>query len=213
MGFRSLDAFVEKLRNTALRDDGVTPSDADLLNCYLVRKDDAAFECLVRRHGGLVYGVCRRILGNQHDAEDAFQAAFLVLARKASSVRDRQRLGSWLYGVAYRTAVHARSLRVRRQAREMEMRNNADVAAALPNEMNELLPFLDEALNQLPERYRCAVILCELQGCSRKVAADRLGIPEGTLSSRLAKARQLLAKSLVRHAPTASIAAVALLLA
>jgi RNA polymerase sigma factor (sigma-70 family) len=213
MGFRSLDVLVEKLRHTALRDDGVTPSDGDLLECYLASKDDAAFECLVRRHGPLVYGVCRRVLGNQHDAEDAFQAAFLVLARKAGSVRNRQRLGSWLYGVAYRTALHARSLCVRRRIRELEMRNDADAAAALPNDMNELLPFLDEALNQLPEHYRSAVILCELQGCSRKAAADRLGIPEGTLSSRLAKARQLLAKNLVRHAPMASGAGVALLLA
>jgi RNA polymerase sigma factor (sigma-70 family) len=208
MGSRSLDALVEMLRNSAFRDDSVTPSDEELLECYVSRQDDAAFAYLVRRHSQLVYGVCRRVLGNQQDAEDAFQAAFLILARKARSVRNGKRLGSWLYGVAYRTALHARSLRARRRSREISMPDKVTAVAAPPAEVDDLMPFLDEALNDLPEHYRVAVILCELQGWSRKAAANRLGIVEGTLSSRLAKARQLLARRLARHAPAAPVAVV-----
>ena len=206
-------ALIEQIRRASFRDDGGTPSDGELVKYFIACGDETAFGYLVRRHAAMVLAVCRRVLGNEHDAEDAFQATFLVLARKARSIVQRQQVGNWLYGVAYRTALHARQIRARQQAKEKPMPNGADPIAAQPDEVNELLPLLDKALNRLPERYRVAVVLCELEGRSRKAAADQLGIPEGTLSSRLAKARQLLARDLVTHVPTATVATVAALLA
>src|SRR5947209_4238687 len=100
--------LVRHLRQTALRRDGVGPSDSQLLEEFLLRRDEAAFATLVQRHGPLVLGVCRRVLRQEQDAEDAFQATFLVLARKAASLRSRELVGNWLYGVAYRTALRAR---------------------------------------------------------------------------------------------------------
>jgi RNA polymerase sigma factor (sigma-70 family) len=207
---RSLNSVVESIRKAASREDA---SDAELMERYFARREDVAFESLVRQHASLVFGVCLRILGNPHDAEDAFQAVFLVLARKGGSITARNRLGNWLYGVAYRTAVHARQLRSRQRARERPMHAGNEVAVAATDDLSELLPYLDEALHRLPEKYRSAVVLCELEGRSRKSAAEQLGIPEGTLSSRLAKARQLLARRLKRHAPLVSAATVATLLA
>jgi RNA polymerase sigma factor (sigma-70 family) len=138
----------------------------------------------------MVLGVCRRVLGNAHDAEDAFQATFLVLARKGRSIRQRRQVGNWLHGVAYRTALHARQLRTQQRGREIPMPDGVEPVIE-PAAINELLPLLDEAVNQLDEKYRSAVVLCELEGHSRKEAAGLLGIAEGTLSSRLAKARRM----------------------
>jgi RNA polymerase sigma factor (sigma-70 family) len=145
----------------------------------------------------MVFGVCRRVLGQRHDAEDAFQATFLVLACKAASVRNRGAVGSWLYGVAYRTAGKARVRQARRRAKEREA---AVTEARMDNPAaDDVARLLDLELSRLPDKYRGPVLLCDLEGVSRKAAARQLGLPEGTLSSRLATARSLLAKRLTRR--------------
>jgi RNA polymerase sigma factor (sigma-70 family) len=185
------------LRSYALRQAAGGLEDAQLLECFLAEHDEAAFEALVRRYGPMVFGVCRRVLGQRHDAEDAFQATFLVLACKAASVRKRGAVGSWLYGVAYRTAGKARARAARRRLKEREAAvSEARTDIATQDDLGRLL---DLELDRLPDKYRAPVLLCDLEGASRRDAARRLGLPEGTLSSRLATARSLLAKRLTRR--------------
>jgi RNA polymerase sigma factor (sigma-70 family) len=172
--------------------------DAQLLARFVAANDQEAFATLVRRHGGMVLGVCRRVLRNDHDAEDAFQAAFFVLARKAASVARYQSLAGWLYGVACRTALEARR---RRQGRERLMHELPHPEVS-PVEVQDWRPVLDEELERLPEKYRGAVVLADLQGRTRKEVARLLGIPEGTVSSRLATARRMLATRLSRRGVT-----------
>ena len=159
---------------------------------------EAAFAALVDRYGSMVLGVCRRVLGDQHEAEDAFQATFLVLARKAGSIARREQLANWLYGVACRTALDARARARRRKVRERKAHamSPAEIPASNAVDLDELRSILDEELSRLPEAFRGAVVLCELEGLSRYAAAQRLGIPEGTLSSRLARAKELLRRRL-----------------
>jgi RNA polymerase sigma factor (sigma-70 family) len=186
-------------------------TDAQLLDRFVAVRDEAAFRELLRRHGPMVLGVCGRLLANGHDAEDAFQATFFVLARRAELVRPRDRVGNWLYGVAYRIALKARAAALRRRGKEQEavFRMN-DVP---PGESsNELRSLLDRELSRLPEKYRSAVVMCELGGTSRKEAARRLGLAEGTLSSRLAAARVRLARRLSRYGALVSAGALAVLL-
>jgi membrane fusion protein (multidrug efflux system) len=159
-------------------------------------RDEAAFESLILRHGPMVFGVCRRVLANVHDAEDAFQATFLVLVRKAASIRRRKALGAWLYGVAYRTALEARGAMAKRRAKEAKVKTPAEAATPGKDDLREVL---DRELAALPERYRVAVILCDLEGKERKEAARELGCPEGTVASRLARGRTLLAKRMARY--------------
>jgi RNA polymerase sigma factor (sigma-70 family) len=170
-------------------------TDKQLLARFVAARDEAAFAALVRRHGPLVLGVCRRVLHDWHEAEDAFQATFLVLARKAASLVVGESLGCWLYGVAYRTALEAHTMSARRRARERPMAD-APHPAVLPAEAQDWRPLLDRELARLPEKYRAAVVLCDLEGRPRREAAGLLGINGGTLSSRLARARTLLAKRL-----------------
>jgi RNA polymerase sigma-70 factor (ECF subfamily) len=167
--------------------------DAELLDRFIERREEAAFAALLKRHGPMVFGVCRRILGNVHDAEEAFQATFLVLARKAASVRRRVAVAAWLYGVAYRTALEARKKITRRHSREIQVDEMPDPEERQQSCCHELLALLDREVHRLPDKYRLPVILCELEGRSRKEAARQLGIPEGTLSSRLATAHKKLA--------------------
>jgi RNA polymerase sigma factor (sigma-70 family) len=169
--------------------------DGELLTRFLATRDEEAFTLLVRRHGPMVFGVCRRVTGNHHLAEDAFQAVFVVLAAKAGSVRPQSVLPAWLYGVAYRTALRARTMSDRRRRRETPVETLPE-SADLPTDpvgSSDLVTVLDEEIAQLPETLRASVILCEIQGRSRKEAAGQLGIAEGTLSSRLAAARKALA--------------------
>ena len=180
--------------------------DEELLGRFVARRDEAAeaaFAALVERYGPMVLGVCRRVLGDRHEAEDAFQATFLVLARKAGSIARREQLANWLFGVACRTALDARARATRRKAREQRMHamSGSQVRPADDEQpvLDELRAILDEELARLPERYRGAVVLCELDGLSRRAAARRLGIPEGTLSSRLARAKELLRQRLGRR--------------
>jgi RNA polymerase sigma factor (sigma-70 family) len=170
-------------------------TDGQLVGRFVASRDGDAFAALVRRHGPMVLAVCRRVAGEHHLAEDAFQAAFLVLARRAADVKPREAVRSWLYGVAVRTAREARAMSARR--REVPVAAVPDRPAATEPPVDaDTLRALDEEMARLPEHLRAAVVLCELDGTSRKDAAARLGIPEGTLSSRLAKARKLLAARL-----------------
>lgn len=174
------------------------PSDGELLAGFIERREEDAFAAPLRRHGPMVLGVCRRVLGDLHDAEDAFQATFLVLVRKAASVRPREAVGNWLYGVAYRTALEARGKIARRHAREKPMHDMPQPEAKPEAGWHELLPLLDKELHRLPDKYRQAIVLCDVEGRSRKEVARQLAIPEGTLSSRLATARKRLAARLAR---------------
>jgi RNA polymerase sigma factor (sigma-70 family) len=143
----------------------------------------------------MVLGVCRRVLHNPHDAEDVFQATFLIFVRKAHTLKSPSNVGSWLYGVAYRTALHARNAAVKRRVKEAEMVRRTVKA---DDTWAELRPALDQELERLPEKYRAVIVLCDLEGKSRKETARQLGLPEGTVASRLATARKTLAKRLAR---------------
>jgi RNA polymerase sigma factor (sigma-70 family) len=184
--------------------------DGKLVTRFAESHDPAAFAELVRRHGPAVFGVCRRVLGHAQDAEDAFQAVWLVLARRAADVRPPGAVGPWLYGVAVRTATRARALAMKRRQRQL--------AAAKPEAFEDaptaadLGPVLDEELARLPERYRRAVVACDLNGRSRSQAARELGWPEGTVAARVAKGRELLAARLRRRGVTLSSEALAVVL-
>jgi RNA polymerase sigma factor (sigma-70 family) len=191
-----VDMVIRHLRRAVLRQDGAGCTDGQLLASFIDQKDEAAFEALVNRHGPMVFGVCRRVAGNHHDAEDAFQVTFLVLARKASSVRPRERVASWLHGVALRTAMKAKTMTAKRRGREQQVREMPEPEAAQQGPWRDLQPLLDQELNRLPEYYRLPILLCDLQGMTIKDAAQQLGWPQGSLAGRLARGRKLLAKRL-----------------
>jgi RNA polymerase sigma factor (sigma-70 family) len=174
-------------------------SDGQLLERFTVRGEEAAFTALVRRHGPMVLGVCRRVLRDSPDAEDAFQATFLVLFRRARSVGRAGSLANYLYTVAYRAALKARAAAARRQRCEKEVRDMPRAQAHAEDVWNDLRPVLDEELNRLPDRYRAAVVVCYLQGRTTEEAARLLGCPRGTVKSRLARARELLRARLARR--------------
>jgi RNA polymerase sigma factor (sigma-70 family) len=197
------------LRRALLLRDRAGLSDGRLLGSFVERQDEAAFEALVRRHGPMVLGVCRRVLASAHDAD----AAFLGLARKAASVAPRELVCNWLYGVARRTALCARAAQRRRRAREKQVKAMPHPTVEPDAAWQELPALLDHELGRLPALYRAPVVLCDLEGRSRKEAARRLGVPEGTLSSRLATARRLLAARLARRGLALSGGALATVLA
>jgi RNA polymerase sigma factor (sigma-70 family) len=166
-------------------------TDGELLEAFLARRDEAAFAELLHRHGPAVLAVCRRVLGPTADADDAFQAAFLVLVRKAGGLRRGEPLANWLCAVAWRTARKARQRRTLRHQRERQVEALPEPACE-PPAPRDWLPLFDDALQRLPARFRAAVVLCELHGHSRTSAAELLGVSKGTLSSRLARGRRLL---------------------
>src|SRR5438067_7467271 len=139
-------------------------SDGQLLGRFIARRDEAAFAALVERHGPMVLAVCRRVLGDVHDAEDAFQATFLVLVRKATSIVRPDRLGPWLYGVTYRTALEVRGRRARRRANEKEATDMPAAPATAEEAATDLRPILDEEVGRLPAKYRVPFVLCYLEG-------------------------------------------------
>jgi RNA polymerase sigma factor (sigma-70 family) len=198
MKTKPLTDFLRSVHRPGLVEARPSLSDAELLCSYVDQANDGAFGELVRRHGSMVFGVCRRMLGHHHDAEDAFQATFLVLARKARSIKHRERLAGWLYLVAGRLARALRASNARRLARERVVEDLPQTACQTIDR-NPDVAILDEELTRLPQKYRMPVILCELKGRPRKAVAAELGIPEGTLSSRLATARHLLAERLRRR--------------
>jgi RNA polymerase sigma factor (sigma-70 family) len=191
-----MTGIVEYIRRAVPPRNGAGASDRELLGEYVGRRDEAALSALVSRHGPMVWGVCRRVLGNHHDAEDAFQATFLVLVRKAASIASRDLLANWLYGVAYQTARKARATATKRKSREKQVMDMPDVAAREQDLWDDIQPVLDHELSRLPDAYRAVVILCDLQGKSRKEAARQLRCPEGTVMGRLARARAKLAQRL-----------------
>jgi RNA polymerase sigma factor (sigma-70 family) len=222
MATTQLTTVVRHLRRLAGVPTATIASDSELLERFTARREEDAFRVLVERHGPLVLGVCQRVLRDVHAAEDVFQAAFLVLARKAGSIRKREALGSWLYGVAYRLAAQARLGVARRQARE---RNQVDIRAGAGHSSRGLRPrpqceveadpmhgdpvaaisrqelhaVLDEELGRLPEKYRAPLVLCYLEGQTTAAAADQLGWAAGTFKSRLARARDVLRSRLARR--------------
>ncbi len=212
MASRSLSAVLPHLRRL-LAGGADEPGDPQLLEHFLRRRDEGAFATLVRRHGPMVLAVCRRLLPDPNDAEDAFQATFLVLVRKASSVGRPERLGNWLYGVAYRVALKARGHNARRRRREQPLVDVPAEDAVADLVWRELRPALDEELRRLPEKYRVPVVLCYLEGVSKREAARRLGWPEGTLSTRLHRAREILRGRLARRGLGLSAGVVAVALA
>jgi RNA polymerase sigma factor (sigma-70 family) len=187
-------------------------TDRELLDQFVAECNDRVFETLVRTHGGMVFGVCRRILRNDHDAEEAFQATFLVLAKKAGSISRREALANWLYGVARRIALKARATRAKRFAREQQVESIPEVEDGKPDRSPEIEALLDAGLSRLPEKYRLAVVLCDLEGKSYREAGQELGCPEGTVSSRLTRARATLAKWFHRQGFLLSIGSLAVLL-
>jgi RNA polymerase sigma factor (sigma-70 family) len=173
--------------------------DRDLLQRFANGHEEPAFEALVQRHGPMVLGLCQRVLHNSHDAEDVFQATFLVLMRKARSLDRRGALAGWLYTVAYRLALKARACAFRRRVRERQIEQALTTEAPADTIWWELRSILDEEVNRLPEKYRTPIVLCYLEGKTNEEAAQQLGCPFGTVSSRLARARDLLRVSLTRR--------------
>ena len=199
-----MNALLSRIRRAA-----VDPHAADgpLLDAFL-NGDSEAFAALVRRYAGLVFGACRRVLRHTQDAEDAFQATFLVLARRAADVWPREAVGAWLFGVAHRVALKARATRAKRDSRETQLGETP--APPAPHPDFDLAETVQRVVAKLPDVYRAAVVACDLEGLSRKCAAERLGWSEGTLSGRLARARQLLAKRLAHLGASVPALAVAL---
>ena len=198
---------IEHLRKVVLCD-GAGIGDSELLGRFIERHDGAALAALVKRHGPMVWGVCRRLLGH-HDAEDAFQATFLVLVRKAASVMPREMVGNWLYGVAHQTALQARRSAARRKTREVQVTKMPDTEAVQQDRWPDLQPLLDQELSRLPNHYRAVIVLSDLECKTRKEVAHLLGLPEGTVASRLVRARSLLAKRLTRRGVALSCGALA----
>jgi RNA polymerase sigma factor (sigma-70 family) len=195
---------LQHVRRTELLREGQNTTDGELLECWVRRRDSVALEALVLRHGPMVWGICCRALPNHHDAEDAFQAAFLVFVRKAASVRTPELLANWLYGVALQTARKARQAAGKRQAREKQVPQLPEPKARSQNQQfgPDAQRLLDEELGRLPDKYRIAVLLCYFQGKSRPEAARQLRLPEGTVGSRLDRGRTMLARRLARRGLT-----------
>jgi RNA polymerase sigma factor (sigma-70 family) len=181
--------------------------DQQLLESFAIERQEAAFTALVQRHGTMVLGVCQRVLNDWHDAEDAFQATFLVLARKATAIRNRESVASWLYAVAYRVALKARvSLARRRKHEQQSAWSQMGAASPAQAAWQELRPLLDEELARLPDKYRAPLVLCYLQGKTRDEAAQQLGWTQGMVKGRLERGRDLLRSRLARRGLTLSAA-------
>jgi RNA polymerase sigma factor (sigma-70 family) len=180
--------------------------DGELLEQFVKGRDERAFAALVQRYSALVYGVCIRLLQNSHDADDAFQATFLVLARKAASLDGKGPLGNWLYTVAFRTATKAWAANAKRRNLERYTPETPMVCPLHDSEWDELRPILDEELNRLPKKYRSLLVLCYLKGKTHQEAARELGWPTGSISRRMHRARELLRHRLTLRGITLSSA-------
>jgi RNA polymerase sigma factor (sigma-70 family) len=211
MNAAQLAPVLRHIRETPAR--AAQPTDGQLLHAFAEHHDESAFAQIVRRHGPVVLGVCRRVLRDNHDAEDAFQATFLVLARKPGSVRRGEALASFLHGVSYRIALRARRDAARRRKHERLARVTGNASVGGEIAWREVQEILDREIEELPALYRSAFVLCCLQGHSQAEAARQLGVKEGTISSRLTHARRLLSKALARRGISLSAVLAALALA
>ncbi|HZY83948.1 MAG TPA: sigma-70 family RNA polymerase sigma factor [Gemmataceae bacterium] len=198
MTTKALNGTLRRLRRASLLQDGGGLGDGELLECYVTDRDEAAFAALLRRHGPMVLGVCRRVLRHEADAEDAFQATFLVLVRKAHTVVPRGMVSNWLYGVAHNTARKAKAMARKRRSKEAEA-GSARKVVVVEGAWREVQELLDEELSRLPDRYRVPIVLCELEGKTIKEVARQLGWPQGTVATRLSRGRVMLGKRLARH--------------
>jgi RNA polymerase sigma factor (sigma-70 family) len=192
-------SLVRYVRRIAFVGQEADPDDKGLVERFVSQHDEAAFEALLRRHGPMVLGVCQRLLTNPSDAEDAFQATFLVFLRKASSLSRRELVANWLYGVAYRTALKARGREAQRREHYKNFAVHSQMKTSEQTIWQDLRPVLDEEVRRLPAKYRSPVVLCYFQGKTLTEAAEQLGWPAGTVSGRLSRARDLLRKRLTRR--------------
>lgn len=220
MAHEPLAAVLRHLRRWVGGAPGADDSDGQLLERFATQHDEAAFATLMQRHGPLVLSVCRRLLADPHSVDDAFQATFVVLVRRAAALKREGSLGSWLYTVAYRIALKARAHAARRRTREQQVENmdqEAISAQAADNPHGrvfqaELREVLDDEVSRLPEKYRAPLILCYLQGKTNEQAAHELGCPVGSMSWRLDKGRELLKSRLAGRGITLSTAGLAAVL-
>ncbi len=197
MATAQLDTLVRDIQQLAAGRRVGRPADRQLLDDFTTRRDEAAFAALVSRHGPMVLRVCRRVLGHEQDAEDSFQATFLVLARHAASIRQRETVASWLHGVAYRTAMKAKRTAARRRKHEGELK--AEAPPAVSPSWDDVRVVLDEEVQRLTPCFREAFVLCVLEGKAGQEAAAELGCKEGTVKSRVSRARQELRRQLARR--------------
>ncbi len=204
--------LIQILRGTLLVDEGAGETDGQLLDRFLTGRDQPALELLVRRHATMVWGVCRRVLPNAQDAEDAFQATFLVLVRRADAIVPREQVANWLYGVAHQTALKARTTCAKRKGREKQVTDMPEPAVTDRDCWHDLRPLLDQELSRLPDKYRVVIVLSDLEGKTRADVAHSLGLAEGTVASRLARGRALLADRLSGRGVALSGAALAVIL-
>ncbi|GIW78589.1 MAG: hypothetical protein KatS3mg105_0396 [Gemmatales bacterium] len=211
MGHQQLQSILGSIRRLV----GNEPSecsDRDLLERFLSQQDEEAFSALLRRHGPMVLGVCRRVLRDPNDVDDAFQAAFLILVQKAGSIKRRNSLGSWLYGVSYRIAVRAKTNAVKRRLREKEASEMRPTKGfnSCDREFRELV---DEELQHLPDKYRAPIVLCCLEGRTIDEAAQELKWLRNTVKGRLARGRELLRRRLASRGLATTVSALLALLA
>jgi RNA polymerase sigma factor (sigma-70 family) len=206
MAAAQLGTVLRHVRKLVVSENAREQSDAQLLQCFAAGGEEDAFAALVERHGPLVWGICRRVLRHHHDAEDAFQATFLVLARNATAIRKAEALASWLHGAAYRIALRARRDAAIRRAHERRGHTMPTEKALPETALREALTLLDEEVQRLPPKQRAAFVLCALEGKSQAEAARQLGANEGTVSVAVSRARKRLAQQLARRGVTLSAA-------
>ncbi len=212
MSKQQAEIVLHHLRRMASPSATSLESDGHLLEHFVARRDEAAFSALLKRHGAMVLRVCRRILRDGHEAEDAFQATFLILARKAGTIRKQQSLSSWLYSVAYHTAIRARAEAIRRNELPAHAPCRPAVDPLAEVSGRELLQVLDEELQHLPEKYRAPLLLCYLEGRTQDEAARQLGWSPQVLRGRVERGRTLLRRRLLRRGLGLSAALVGTLL-
>jgi RNA polymerase sigma factor (sigma-70 family) len=212
MASPTLADVLQFVRQLACDVEGDGPSDGQLLQRFIAQRDDSAFAAILQRHGPLVFGVCTQVLRNPHDAEDCFQATFLVLARKAAAIRRHESLATWLHRVAFYIASTARTDAVRRMTHERQAMSMTGPGAVGEIAVQDWQPLLHAEVDRLPEKYRIPVVLCYLEGKTHEGAARQLGWPLGTVKGRLARARDLLRTRLAHRGLALSTGTLAMVL-